>query len=108
MADGEPIQAVLPADLVIDVNELRALVGAYDLRLAREDELALFYRDCEVGAMPPLGPLYRQRVFVDRALAADPYIVFSAGTHRDAIRMRFGDFAKLAKPIVGVFACSRR
>jgi prolyl-tRNA editing enzyme YbaK/EbsC (Cys-tRNA(Pro) deacylase) len=30
--------------------------------------------------------------------------VFNAGTHGDAIRMRYEDFAAIARPIVGRFA----
>jgi Ala-tRNA(Pro) deacylase len=54
--------------------------------------------------MPPFGPLYGQRVFVDVALAAEPEIVVDAGTHTEAIRMRWADFAASVKPIVGSFA----
>jgi Ala-tRNA(Pro) deacylase len=54
--------------------------------------------------MPPFGPLYRQRVFVDQALAVEPRIVFEAGTHGDAIAMRYADFAAITKPIVGRFS----
>jgi Ala-tRNA(Pro) deacylase len=53
--------------------------------------------------MPPFGPLYGQRVFVDTALVAAPDMAFNAGTHTDAIRMRYSDFADLAKPRVGGF-----
>ena len=91
--DGEPIQAVLPADLEVDLD-----------RLADEDELLWLYPDCERGAMPPLGPLYRQMVYVDEALAADEQIVFNAGTHGDAVAMRYDDYASITHPIVGRFA----
>jgi hypothetical protein len=30
-------------------------------------------------------------------------MVFNAGTHTDAIRMNYWDFAELAKPVVGNF-----
>lgn len=103
-ADGEPIQAVVPADLVVDIDELLALTGAERIRLATEDELAALYPDCEPGAMPPLGPLYNQPVFVDIALAAEPQVVFNGGTHADAVCMRYDDYAALAKPVVGSFA----
>jgi len=103
-ADGEPIQAVVPADRMVDLIQLAMLARAGTLRLAREDELAWLYPDCERGAMPPLGPLYRQRVYADEALADDDEIVFNAGTHGDAIRMRYEDFAAIARPIVGRFA----
>lgn len=103
-ADGEPIQAVLPGDLVVDLEQLLLLTGAERIRLATEEELEALYPDCEPGAMPPLGPLYNQPVFVDIALAAEPQIVFNAGTHGDAVCMRYDDFAALARPVVGSFA----
>ena len=103
-ADGQPIQAVVPADLVVDLEQLLLLTGAERLRLATEDELAALYPDCEPGAMPPLGPLYNQPVFVDIALASEPQVVFNGGTHGDAVCMRYDDFAALARPVVGSFA----
>lgn len=103
-ADGEPLQAVVPADLVVDVEQLLDLTGAERIRLATEEELAALYPDCEPGAMPPLGPLYNQPVFVDIALAAEPQIVFNGGTYGDAVCMRYEDFAAIAKPVVGSFA----
>jgi Ala-tRNA(Pro) deacylase len=104
IADGEPVLAVLPAHYSIDVERLRALVGATALRLANEVELAPLYPECELGAMPPLGPLYGQRVFLDQAMVEDEEIVFNAGTHTDAIRMKLEDFSRLVKPVVGVFS----
>jgi Ala-tRNA(Pro) deacylase len=103
-ADGEPIQAVVPADLVVNLRRLRVLAGASVIRLAEEHELAWLFPECELGAMPPLGPLYKQRVFVDETLAAEPSIVFNGGTHVDAVCMRYEDFAAITRPIVGRFA----
>lgn len=103
-ADAEPIMAVVPADLVVDLEQLLIVTGAEHIRMATEDELMELYPDCEPGAMPPLGPLYNQPVFVDVALAAEPQIVFNGGTHQDAVCMRYDDFAELAHPVVGSFA----
>ena len=103
-ADGEPIQAVVPADLEVDLPRLALLIGASTLRLASEAELGWLYPDCDPGAVPPLGPLYRQRVFVDSSLAVDPLIVFSGGTHHDAVALRYDDFAAAVRPTVGCFA----
>ena len=102
--DDEPILAVLPAHLLVDLEELRALAGACAIRLAREPEFARLYPDCEPGAMPPFGGLYLQRVFVDRSLVGESEMVFNAGTHTDAIRMHYGDFAELSRPVIGAFA----
>jgi Ala-tRNA(Pro) deacylase len=62
------------------------------------------YPDCETGAMPPFGPLYGQPVFVDRSLTDDEEIVFNAGSHREAVRMRYDDFDRVVHPTVGDFA----
>jgi prolyl-tRNA editing enzyme YbaK/EbsC (Cys-tRNA(Pro) deacylase) len=52
--------------------------------------------------MPPFGNLYLQRVFVDQSLVGETDMAFNAGTHTDAIRMHYADFADLAHPVVGV------
>jgi Ala-tRNA(Pro) deacylase len=103
-ADEELILAVVPAHRMVDLEALRQLAGAVILRLANEREFARAYPDCEPGAMPPFGCLYQQRVFVDHGLVGEAEMVFNAGTHTDAIRMHYGDFAELASPIVGAFA----
>jgi Ala-tRNA(Pro) deacylase len=101
LADTEPILVVVPAPTKVDFDRLSALAGAQSVRLACEDELVKWYVDCEVGAVPPFGNLYFQRVFVDQSLVGDPEMVFNAGTHTDAIRMHYADFAELAHPVVG-------
>jgi Ala-tRNA(Pro) deacylase len=106
VVDGEPIEAVLPAPLQIDFDRLLELTGGSRIRLAQEEELIRFFPECEAGAMPPFGPLYGQAVFVDLALASEPEIVFNAGTHTEAIAMRWTDFAKSVRPLVGQFAVS--
>ena len=103
-ADGEPLQAVLPADYDVDFDRLAKVVGVPQVRMATEDELDWLYPDCETGAMPPFGPLYRQLVFVDEQLAADEKIAFNAGTFANAVAMRFADFARLTHPVIGRFA----
>jgi Ala-tRNA(Pro) deacylase len=104
--DGEPVEAVLPAPCIVDLHRLLDLAGGRTIRLAHEEELARLFPECEPGAMAPLGPLYGQSVFVDVSLASEPTIVFDAATHRDAIAMRWPDFARAVRPIVGRFAVS--
>jgi Ala-tRNA(Pro) deacylase len=101
--DDEPVLAVMGADRKLDLESLRRLAGGQTARLAREAEFAALYRDCEVGAMPPFGDLFGQRVFVDQRLAQSREITFHAGTHMDGIRMAYATFAELARPVVGDF-----
>lgn len=100
---GEMILAVLPAPNHVRLDKLAAEVGK-PVRLATEQEFSDLFPDCDLGAMPPFGALYDLPVYVDESLAADEAIVFNAGTHREAIRMRYDDFVSMAKPKVCSFA----
>ena len=102
-AGEEMILAVLPAPNHVRLDKLAAEAGK-SVWLATEQEFCSLFPDCEPGAMPPFGSLYNLPVYMDDSLAADEEIVFNAGTHRDAIRMRYADFARLAKPVVCSFA----
>jgi Ala-tRNA(Pro) deacylase len=104
VADNQPTLAVVPADHVVDMKRLRDLAAATQIRLATEAEIATLYHGCELGAMPPLGSLYGQRVFVDSSLASNAEIAFNGGSHGDAIRMRYRDFERLVRPTVASFA----
>ena len=96
--------AVLGADCTVDMHELRMLLREPHLRLATERELAERFPQCELGAMPPLGDLFRMPVYVDSRLAGEEVIEFNAGTHRDVIRLRFQDYKNLVRPSVVDFA----
>jgi Ala-tRNA(Pro) deacylase len=107
-ADEQPILAVVPASSLVDVDRLRTVTGAREVRLASEREFEVLFPDCETGAMPPLGPLYGQQVFVDQGLVDAGEIVFNAGSHRDAIKLKYDDFARVVRPTVGNFGFVRR
>jgi Ala-tRNA(Pro) deacylase len=55
------------------------------------------------GGFPPFGGLYGMETLVDRSLAQSEEIVFNAGRHTDALRMKYADYANLTKPRVGNF-----
>ena len=103
IADGRPILAVVPAHFMVDLARLAKIADAATVRLAYEQELPSLFPECELGAMPPLGPLYHQRVYLESTLALEPVMAFHAGTHRDAIRMHVDDFIDVAGPIMGRF-----
>jgi Ala-tRNA(Pro) deacylase len=93
--------AVLRADQRIDQHLVKRIFGAKEVRLAHEEDLGMLFPDCQVGAMPPFGNLYGLPILVEEGLADDEEIVFYACTHTKAIRMKFKDFRRLAKPVIG-------
>ena len=95
---------LLPADYVIDFTEVRRLMGLSFVGLADETELPALFPNCEVGAMPPFGNLFDLPVLMDEIVAEEEFIAFTAGTHRDVIRMSTADFRQLVNPLVASFA----
>lgn len=97
------VMTVLPANWKVDVKRLKEVFGTGHVRLATEEEFQGLFPDCQVGTMPPFGNLYGLDVYVDRSLTEDEEIVFKAGTHVDAVKLRYQDFARLVNPTVAEF-----
>jgi len=104
MADGNLIMAVVPGNHRVDLQQLGEILNVDSVRLAAEEEFKDIFPDCELGAMPPLGNLYKLNVWVDTALKAHPHILFNAGTHSETILMNFADFDRVVRPMVGAFS----
>lgn len=107
MADGRPVELVLPASRNVDLNRVEGLLGARDVRLASELELAACFPDCEVGASPPFPRGRVREVWLDDAMYVSGPILFSAGTHKDAVIVDFQDWLRLVKPNLGGFSTTR-
>lgn len=103
IADGKPIELVMPATHRVVMDELRKLVPAKELRLATEAEMERFFTDTEVGATPPLRHWPDVEVLMDESMKMDGEILFQAGTHADAVRMRYQDWFELVRPRTGTF-----
>jgi Ala-tRNA(Pro) deacylase len=95
---------VLPAPALVDLDRVKAMLHANEVRRAREAEFANIFADCDVGAMPPLGHLYKVPIYLDRSLVDQPYLVFQAGSHRTTMKIAMSDYVRLAGPVIGDFA----
>lgn len=98
--DGKMTMVVLPASYKIDFGLLKELTGTKKVELAEEDEFTAIFPNCEVGAMPPFGNLYKMEVYVAETLTKDTEIAFAAGFHNELIKLAYKDFENLVQPIV--------
>lgn len=98
--DGILAMAVIPASDHVDLDRLRMLTGAQFVAIATEREFKDAFPDCETGAMPPFGNLYDMSVYADESLAAHEEITFSAGSHRELVRMPWQDLVHLVNPTI--------
>jgi len=96
--------AVLPATEVVDEERLAEVLGVPSVRLLHEADFESLFAGCEPGAEPPFGALFGLPVVADSALAEAERIVFCAGSHEEAIEIRYQDFRRVeGDPKTGAF-----
>lgn len=102
--DGQLAMAVLPATDKVDFFRLQEITDSVICTLAREDDFADVFPDCEVGAMPPFGNLWDMDVYVASDFVGKDEIVFNAGSHLELMKMSFTDYEKLVHPHIETFS----
>ena len=88
------VMVVLPASRHVDLRELHRQLNR-DLGLATETELGTLFSDCEIGALPAVGPAYGMETLIDEAIAEQPDIYFEAGDHEQLIHVSAEAFETL-------------
>jgi Ala-tRNA(Pro) deacylase len=104
MADGRPVELILPATRHVNLDRVGTILHAHAIRLATEEEMEQCFTDCEVGAIPALRHWKEVEVLMDRTLNVGGDILFQAGTHADAVRLRFRDWYEMVNPQVASFS----
>jgi len=99
-ADGEYYMCVLPACYKIDLELLRRQLGAEEIRLVEENDLANIFPDCELGAEPPFGMMFGLTTILEQSLESKHFIVCQTGKHDESVRLTMKDFQRLEKPKV--------
>ena len=100
IVDGKLWMAVLPSTERVDMDRVKGCLDAKKIRMATEAEFATVFADCDLGAMPIFGSLYGVPVIVSSELQQGEEIAFTAGTHRDVVRIRMKDYLESERPRV--------
>ena len=88
------VAAVLPSTYAVRLSELWAKTGRR-LLLAKEVDLRELFKDCDLGALPPVCTAYGMRTYLDESLALQPDVYFEAGDHQELIHMGTDQFLDL-------------
>jgi Ala-tRNA(Pro) deacylase len=86
--------AVLPASHHLRLSDLKMELGQ-ELRLASEDEIVEVFRDCDRGAIPPVGACYGLDVIVENSMERQPDVYFEGGDHATLVHVKGDDFSRL-------------
>ncbi len=88
------LMVVLPSNRQVNLGELHRQLNR-NLGLATEGELGSLFSDCEIGALPAVGPAYGMETVVDDTLAEQSEIYFEAGDHEQLIHVSAETFQTL-------------
>ena len=88
------LMAVIPASHKVDLGAVHRQLNR-TLGLATDRELIELFKDCEPGALPPLGLAYGIDTILDQHLVDAPDIYFEAGDHQALVHVSGSEFLKL-------------
>jgi Ala-tRNA(Pro) deacylase len=88
------VAAVLPSTHSVRLSELWAKTGRH-LTLAKEVDMRELFKDCDLGALPPVCTAYGMQTYLDESLAKQPEIYFEAGDHEELVHMDAEQFLDL-------------
>jgi len=92
--DNGYLVAVVPSTHHVQLDEMRKQYHR-DFSLAEEKDLRVLFRDCSVGAIPPIGDAYGVEVIFDDCLNECDDIYFEAGDHVDLVHVSAEEFRSL-------------
>lgn len=85
--DGRSAFLVVETTDRLDLRKAARSLGADNVRLLTEAELAALAPTCEVGAVPAIGSLFGVSMVADYAVRDDRDISFNAGSHSCSVRV---------------------
>jgi Ala-tRNA(Pro) deacylase len=88
------LMAIVPSTRRVDLGVLHHQLNRR-LGLATEQELGVLFRDCEFGAVPPLGDAYGIDAMIDETLTQCEDIYFEGGDHAELVHVSGEDFMRL-------------
>ncbi|EHP41189.1 hypothetical protein OR16_21423 [Cupriavidus basilensis OR16] len=88
------VAAVIPSSHHLNLAAICTQSGR-TLVLAHEDEIREVFKDCDLGAIPPVAMAYGMHTYLDDALLAQPEVFFEAGDHQQLVHMSGEQFADL-------------
>lgn len=90
------LMAVIPGNHWIKLHAVQQELGR-TLELATEAEISGLFKDCQVGAIPPLGPAYALETILDAELTLRVTVYFESGDHQQLVQVDGADFQRLLR-----------
>lgn len=88
------VMVVIPGDRHVQLHKLSDKLHRR-FALVSEQRIAPIFKDCDLGAIPPLGPAYGMLTVLDDSLVGRSQVFFVAGDHDNLVRVDGESFVQL-------------
>ncbi len=105
--DGRSAFLVVETTDQLDLRKAARTLGADEVRLLTEGELAALAPTCEVGAVPAIGSLFGVPMVADYAVRDDRDISFNAGSHSFSVRVERAGWERATGVVYADLAADR-
>lgn len=95
---------ILPSNELVHLGTLKESLQTQDVKMLGEEDLENSFKECEIGATPPLGGLYNMPVYLSNHFQKDQEMYFNGGTHTDLILMPYQEFLIVEHPQITNFS----
>lgn len=90
---GHHLMAVVPGSDRVKLHKLGKLTDS-ELNLAPEEKLRELFKDCEIGAIPALGPAFHMDTWYASCLLNQDKIYIESGDHQCLLELSKADFER--------------
>lgn len=91
--EGHHLMAVVPGSDKVNLTKLGKLTNS-ELTLIPEANFVELFKDCDVGAIPALGPAYHIATWFDRCLLNQENLYIEGGDHQCLLELSKADFER--------------
>ncbi len=85
--DKNQALVLIPANKNLDKQKLKKIAKAKSIDFIKEAWMKKNLKGIKMGAVPPLGSLWKMPTFIDRGLTRNPKIIVNSGDYNFSIRI---------------------
>jgi Cys-tRNA(Pro) deacylase len=98
--DKNPALVLIPANKNLDKEKLRKIAKAKTIDFIKEVWMKKNIKGIKVGAIPPLGNLFKLKTFIDNSSLKQPKIIINGGDYNWSIKISPASLKKLIPDLV--------
>jgi Ala-tRNA(Pro) deacylase len=107
--DRNPALVLIPANKNLDKEKLRKIAKAKTIDFLKETWMKKNLKGIKIGAIPPLGNLFKLKTFIDNSLLKEPKIIINGGDYNWSIKISGASLKKIIPDLVkGSFSKAKK